>query len=90
MRTLRYTAQFKKDFKRMGKRGVDMKKLHAVIEKLVNEEELDARYKDHSLQGKFAEARDCHVNPDWILIYALVDKEVRLIRTGTHSDLFSK
>ena len=90
MRTLRYTAQFKKDFKRINKRGVDMKKLHVVIEKLVNEDELDAGYKDHSLQGKFADARDCHISPDWILIYAIVGKELRLIRTGTHSDLFAK
>jgi mRNA interferase YafQ len=90
MRTIRYTAQFKKDFKRMSKRGVDMKKLHEVIEKLVNEEKLDARYKDHSLQGKFANARDSHISPDWILIYAIVGNELRLIRTGTHSDLFAK
>lgn len=90
MRSLRYTSQFKKDFKRMRKRGADMKKLQEAIEKLVNEEKLDARFKDHPLQGKFAEAHDCHINPDWILIYAIVDNELRLIRTGTHSDLFAK
>jgi len=90
MRSLRYTSQFKKDFKRMRKRGVDIKKLHEVIKKLVNEEKLDARYKDHPLQGKFAEAHDCHISPDWILIYAIVGNELRLIRTGTHSDLFAK
>lgn len=90
MRSLRYTSQFKKDFKRMRKRGEDIKKLHEVIEKLVNEEKLDARYKDHPLQGKFAEAHDCHITPDWILIYAIVGDELRLIRTGTYSDLFAK
>ena len=90
MRTIRYTSQFQKDFKRMGKRGVDMKKLHAVIDKLVDGEELDDRYKDHSLQGRFVEARDCHLGPDWILIYAIAGGEVRLIRSGTHSDLFAK
>jgi len=90
MRSLRYTSQFKKDFKRMRKRGADMKKLQEAIEKLVNEEKLDARFKDHPLQGKFAEAHDCHINPNWILIYAIVDNELRLIRTGTHSDLFAK
>lgn len=90
MRSLRYTSQFKKDFKRMRKRGADIKKLHAVIGKLANEEELDARYKDHPLQGKFAQAHDCQINPDWILIYANVGNELRLIRTGTHSDLFAK
>lgn len=90
MRSLRYTSQFKKDFKRMRKRGADIKKLHEAIEKLVNEEKLDARYKDHPLQGKFAEAHDCHISPDWILIYAIVGNALRLIRTGTHSDLFAK
>ena len=90
MRVLRYTSQFKKDFKRMGKRGADMKKLHTVIQKLAKEEELDARFKDHPLQGKFAEAHDCRISPGWILIYAIAGNELRLIRTGTHSDLFAK
>jgi mRNA interferase YafQ len=88
MRAVRYLGQFQKDFKRMEKRGNDIKKLRAVIQKLVNAEELEARYKDHPLQGKFADARDCHISPDWILIYAIVDNELRLIRTGTHADLF--
>lgn len=88
MRTIRYSGQFKKDFKRMEKRGGDMKKLRAVIEKLVNHEELDARYKDHPLHGNFSGARDCHISPDWILIYAILGNELRLIRTGTHSDVF--
>jgi len=89
MRSLRYVGRFKKDFKRIKKRGNDVKKLRAVIQKLVNEEELEARYKDHPLQGKYAGARDCHISLDWILIYAIVDNELRLIRTGTHADLFS-
>ena len=72
----------------MKKHGSDMKKLRAKNEKLVNEEELESRYKDHPLQGKFSGARDCHINPDWVLIYAIVGNELRLIRTGTHSDLF--
>ena len=88
MRTILYAGQFKKDFKRMQKRGADMKKLRAVIEKLTNEEELDVRYKDHPLHGNFSGARDCHINPDWVLIYAIVGNELRLIRTGTHADLF--
>lgn len=72
----------------MEKRGSDMNELRAVIEKLARAEELEARHKDHSLQGKFSNARDCHIAPDWILIYAVVGDELRLIRTGTHSDLF--
>jgi mRNA interferase YafQ len=88
MRSIRYPGQFKKDYKRMEKRGVEVKKLRGVIEKLVNEEELEARYKDHPLQGEFTGGRDCHISSDWILIYAIVGNELRLIRTGTHSDLF--
>jgi mRNA interferase YafQ len=89
MRTIRYLGQFKKDYRLMDKRGMDMKKLRTVIEKLVNEVELEAHYKDHPLRGKFAGARDCHITPNWILIYAVIENELRLIRTGTHSDLFS-
>lgn len=88
MRTVRYLGQFQKDAKLMAKRGYEIKKLRSVIEKLVNAQELEARYKDHPLQGKYADARDCHIGPDWILIYAIVENELRLIRTGTHSDLF--
>jgi mRNA interferase YafQ len=88
MRSIRYLAKFKQDYKRVEKRGNDLKKLRLVIEKLVNEQELEARCKDHPLQGKYAGARDCHISPDWILIYAIVENELRLIRTGTHSDLF--
>ena len=88
MRTIRYAGQFKKDAKLASKRGYAMNKLRLVIEKLVNEEELEARYEDHLLQGKYAGARDCHIQPDWILVYAIVGNELRLIRTGTHVDLF--
>lgn len=88
MRSIRYLGQFKKDFKRMEKRGNNIKKLRLVIQKLVDEEELEARYKDHPLQGEYAGARDCHISPDWILIYAIVGNELRLTRTGTHSDLY--
>jgi len=88
MRLVRYSVQFKKDYKRIQKRGGDMKKLRAVIEKLVNEQKLEEYYRDHPLQGQFAGARDCHLTPDWILIYAIVHDELRLIRMGTHSDLF--
>ena len=89
MRTIRYLGQFKKDYQRMEKRGLDIKKQRNVIEKLANEEELGNHYRDHPLQGKFAGARDCHIAPNWILIYAVIDNELRLIRTGTHSDLFT-
>jgi len=88
MRQILYTGQFKKDIKLMEKRSYKLNKLRKVIEILVNEGTLEARFKDHPLQGKFSGARDCHISPDWILIYAIVNDELRLIRTGTHSDLF--
>ena len=87
MRIIRYSGQFKKDARLVGKRGNEMKKLRLVIERLVNEEELEARHKDHPLQGEYTGARDCHISPHWILIYAIVGDELRLIR-GAHSDLF--
>ena len=88
MRLVRYSGQFKKDYKRMEKRGSEMKKLRDVIEKLASEQELEEHYRDHPLQGQFAGARDCHLTPDWMLIYAIVQNELRLIRMGTHSDIF--
>jgi mRNA interferase YafQ len=88
MRLVRYSVQFKKDYKRMQKRGGNIEKLRAVIEKLVDEQKLEEHYRDHPLQGQFAGARDCHLTPDWILIYAIAHNELRLIRMGTHSDLF--
>ncbi len=88
MRTIRYSGQFKKDVKLVAKRGFEMGKLREVVELLVLEKGLDEKYHDHPLHGKFAGARDCHLSPDWILIYAFVSNELRLIRTGTHSDLF--
>ena len=89
MRTIRYLGQFKKDAKLLIKRGYAMNKLQTVIEKLAHEEVVEPRYRDHPLHGKYEGARDCHISPDWILIYAIVGNELRLIRTGTHSDLFA-
>jgi mRNA interferase YafQ len=90
MLVLRYTASFKKDYKRLKKRGYDMAKLRQVLEHLVNGETIKERYKNHHLRGSYASARDCHVEPDWVLIYAIVGDELRLLRTGTHADLFKK
>jgi len=88
MRKLTFTGQFKKDVKLGKKRHYDMAKLEEIIRKLVNCEVLEARFEDHPLQGKYSDARDCHIAPDWILIYLIVGDELRLIRTGTHSDLY--
>ena len=90
MRTFSRTTQFKKDVKLAGKRGKDLDKLKAVLDLLIAGDELPAPYKDHPLRGNFVGSRDCHVEPDWLLIYTLTENDghVRLERTGTHSDLF--
>jgi mRNA interferase YafQ len=82
------TKQFKKDVKRMRKRGKDLEKVKAVIDLLVAEEPLPPKNRDHKLGGHWIGRRDCHIEPDWILIYKLTEDELLLERTGTHSDLF--
>lgn len=90
MRTFSRTTQFKKDVKLAGRRGKDLEKLKAVLDLLIAGDELAAQYRDHPLRGNFAGSRDCHIEPDWLLIYTLTENgnHVRLERTGTHSDLF--
>lgn len=90
MRTFSRTSQFKKDVKRADKRGKNLPKLRAVMERLIGGGLLPPEFKDHPLRGNFAGSRDCHIEPDWVLIYTLTDKDthVRFERTGTHSDLF--
>lgn len=89
MRRLEYGTKFKKDYKRMQKRGLSMKKLHDVLALLMAESTLPPKNKPHILSGKWKGFSECHVEPDWLLIYDLTDPEVvALHRTGTHSDLF--
>ena len=90
MRTFSRTKQFKKDVKQAGKRGKDLARLKAALDLLVDGEPLPAHYKDHPLRGAFVGSRDCHLEPDWVLIYTLLENggHVRLERTGTHTDLF--
>ena len=90
MLRLRYTTTFKKDYKRLQKRAYDMVKLRQVLEQLATGETNEEQTKDHPLRGNYAGARDCHVEPDWVLIYSIVGDELRLLRTGTHADLFKK
>ena len=90
MRRIRRTSQFKKDVRRDQKRGKDLGKLKVVIEKLARNEPLEEKYRDHALQGRFKGTRECHVEPDWLLIYQLPPEELVLIRTGTHADLFGE
>ena len=92
MSTIVTTSRFRKDAKRMKKRGADMNALHDVVDALAQGEELAERHRDHALIGGYEGFRECHIAPDWLLIYA--KDESRLIltaaRTGTHSDLFGE
>ena len=82
------TSQFKKDIKKQQKRGKDLSKIKVLIELLLSGAALPAKCRDHSLTGNWVGHRDCHVEPDWILIYKISEDELRLERTGGHSDLF--
>ena len=88
MRQVRRTAQFKKDVKRMQKRGKGFGQFRAVISKIVNTVALDKKYHDHPLLGTYKGYRECHIESNWLLIYKRTQTEVILIRTGTHGDLF--
>ena len=79
---------FKKDYKRMAKRGKKMEKLHTVIKTLAEAGTLGPKYHDHRLVGKFRSRKECHIEPDWLLIYRIEKDELILERTGSHSDLF--
>ena len=88
MKTLRRTSQFKRDVKRMQRQGREVEKLKRVLEALVKGEPLAAKHRDHVLVGQYKGTRECHIEPDWLLIYELGEVEIVLIRTGSHSDLF--
>ena len=82
--------KFKKDLKLAVKRGYDIKLLENVVNCLANEETLEPKYKDHTLSGDYSGFRECHITPDWLLVYQVINDELVLFlsRTGTHSDLF--
>ena len=72
----------------MGKRGKDMRKFKEVLQTLVEGEQLAPQYRDHPLLGQYIGSRECHIEPDWLLVYEATDETVILIRTGFHADLF--
>ncbi len=92
MLTLVTTSKFRKDYKRIKKRSYDLDLLEAVLNTLLNEKPLPKENKDHSLTGNYIGFRECHIQPDWLLIYAVSNTELILTasRTGTHSDLFDE
>lgn len=88
--TVKPTTRFQKDLKRLQKRGYDISLLTSIIKKLANGEPLPEKNRDHCLSGDYSGTRECHITPDWLLIYEIADEELilYLTRTGTHSDLF--
>ena len=91
MREINYTTRFKKDVKVIKKQSFyDKELLEDIIKKLANDTPLEEKYRDHALQGKYAGSRECHIKPDWLLIYVKSENKLTLSlsRTGTHSDLF--
>lgn len=91
MLELHTTSKFRKDYKRIKKRGYDLALFEAVLEKLLNQKPLEAKYKDHALTGSYAGFRECHIQPDWLFIYAIEKDQLVLVAagTGTHADLFN-
>ena len=90
MLSIRYQVTFKKDYKRIKKRGYDIRLLEKVIALLAKGQPLPAQYRDHRLSGDYDGCRECHISPDWLLVYEVNEKELLLYltRTGTHSDIF--
>jgi len=88
MRKVALTAQFEKDVKRAKKRNWDMSKLSELIRLLGQGDLEDSLFRDHPLKGKYEGLRECHLSPDWLLIYHSSIEQVLLVRTGTHADLF--
>ena len=90
MKQVSQTKQFSRDIKRMKKQGKDLSKLKNIVKKLAHGKILLLKNKDHALVGSWKPSRDCHIEPDWLLIYTTDDDSLRLERTGSHSDLFKK
>lgn len=87
---LKTTSAFRKDLKKLRKRGANLNKLDFVITKLLNSEILEERFKDHALIGNYIGFRECHIEPDFLLIYCIDNNKLILtaVRVGSHSDLF--
>lgn len=88
--TIKYTNQFKKDYKRIQRQKKDLQKLRRVINTLVARQTLETRYRDHPLSGNWKGYRDCHLEPNWVLIYKVNEDILTLARMGSHSELFKK
>lgn len=90
MYTIKFTSAYKKGYRRMKRRGVDLSLLSDVIETLRQGKQLDRKFRDHILVGEYVGYHECHIQPNWLLIYLIEDDvlTLTLVKTGTHSDLF--
>ena len=88
MRTPVYTKRFEKDLKRVLKRGCDPERIKTIMREPVERKTLDRKYRDHILIGNFKDRRECHIEPDWLLIYRIDEPRIIFERTGSHADLF--
>ncbi len=88
MLTIIWRLQFKKDFKNVTKRGLKLEKLEHIVGELQRGNALPAKNRNHRLKGNYVNCLECHIEPDWLLIYQINDEELILMRTGSHSDLF--
>ena len=88
MYLIKTTNIFEKDLTKMKKRGKDLSKLEYVVKLLANNETLPYQYKNHKLIGNYKDLLECHIEPDWLLIYQIKNETLYLIKTGSHSDLF--
>lgn len=87
---IRQSTRFRQDVKRLLRQGADISRLEAVIEALVVQSPLPPQLHDHVLAGDWKGFRECHIQPDWLLIYRVEGDELQLVRTGTHADLFGR
>ena len=88
MLKIEYTNKFKKDYKRILARHLNESLLDEVLSLLIEENPLPMKYRDHDLVGEYTGCRECHIQPDWLLIYRQTETELYLVSTGTHADLF--
>lgn len=89
MLDIRYSTKFKKDFKKCIKKGYNLKLLQDIIDILKIPDNLPEKNRNHTLSGNYKGYSECHIQPDWLLIYKITDDELLLSRTGSHSDLFN-
>lgn len=85
-----YTTAFEQDFKKISKQGKNLILIKEIVGKLADQTPLDKKHRDHPLVGNYKDKRDCHITPDWLLVYEIKGKDLVLHRTGSHSDLFKK